>query len=932
MAAKVEPGPKLFRESAATHDSGPVECLGLTFESDETRREYFLARLKAKLPELRQRPDFPVGNDEDILRLSDPPYYTACPNPFLAEFVERQGRPYDADDPYHREPFAVDVSVGKTDPLYKAHGYHTKVPHLAIVPSILHYTNPGDVVLDGFCGTGMTGVAAQWCGTAPPAYRRELEQRWKKEERHTPEWGARRVILGDLSPAATFIAANYNIPFDVDTFATAARKLLDDVEDEIGWMYETLHTDGKTKGQINYTVWSEVFSCPECVGEIVFIEEALDKGSGRIKDVFHCPKCRTFLTKKQLNRLYTSEYDSGIGKTVRRTKRIPVFLNYTVDHAKHQKTLDPADLQLLRRIDGLDRPTDLPLDRMVHAPDDLEAWGDEWRPGVAAFSHVHHVFLSRSGHVLTATWQHAHACRNLRTRNMMLFFVEQAVLGMSLLNRYSPRHFSHVNQYMAGRIRILSQHAECAPHYILEGKLKRLAKAFSPLPSKDKMSIVTTGDCGRLSLPANSVDYIFTDPPFGHNLAYGELNFINEAFLRVFTNLTPEAIVNDTQKKDLFEYQRLMRRCFSEYCRVLKPGRWMTVVFHNSRNAIWNAIQEALLSAGFVVADVRILDKQHGTFNQVNAVGAVKQDLVISTYKPNGGLEIRFRLQAGTEAGAWDSVSTHMLQIPIFVAREGCAEVIAERQSYMLFDRMVAFHVLRGVTVPLSATEFHDGLTQRFPERDGMFFLPEQIAEYDSKRLAVRELLQLELFVKDEETAIRWLRQQLTRKPQTFQEIHPHFIRELGGWQKHERMVELSQFLEQNFLRYDGTAEVPSQVHAYLSGNFKELRNLPKDDPALRAKANSRWYVPDPRKAGDLDRLRVRALLREFDEYRDSTQKRLKVFRLEAVRAGFRRAWQARDYPTIIAVARKVPESVLLEDPKLLMWFDQALTRSGADS
>ena len=124
--------------------------------------------------------------------------------------------------------------MGKTDPLYRAHGYHTKVPHLAIVPSILHYTKPGDIVLDGFCGSGMTGVAAQWCGTAPPAWRRTLEQRWEAEGRAAPEWGVRRAILGDLSPAATFIAASYNISFDVGAFARAARTLLDDVDAEIG--------------------------------------------------------------------------------------------------------------------------------------------------------------------------------------------------------------------------------------------------------------------------------------------------------------------------------------------------------------------------------------------------------------------------------------------------------------------------------------------------------------------------------------------------------------------------------------------------------------------------------------------------------------------------------------------------------------------------
>ena len=118
---------------------------------------------------------FPYGEIEDILNLSDPPWHTACPNPFLGAFVEACGKPDDPDEPYRRKPFAVDVSEGKTHPVYRAHGYHTKVPHLAIVPSILHYTEPGDLVLDGFAGTGMTGVAAQWCGTAPDSYRKELE-------------------------------------------------------------------------------------------------------------------------------------------------------------------------------------------------------------------------------------------------------------------------------------------------------------------------------------------------------------------------------------------------------------------------------------------------------------------------------------------------------------------------------------------------------------------------------------------------------------------------------------------------------------------------------------------------------------------------------------------------------------------------------------
>ncbi len=920
MATAGDPVPKLFRESAATH-ARPVECLGMTFESVEARREHFLARLKEKLPELRQRPDFPVGEDEDVLRLSDPPYYTACPNPFLTEFVEHHGRPYDPAEPYHREPFAVDVSVGKTDPLYRAHGYHTKVPHLAIVPSILHYTTPGDLVLDGFCGSGMTGVAAQWCGTAPAGYRRELERRWEAEERDPPQWGARRVILGDLSPAATFIAANYNLPFDVSAFSAAAGRLLEEVEAEIGWMYETLHTDGKTTGRINYTVWSEVFSCPDCAGEVVFLDEALDKTTRRTRSMFPCPHCAVKLTKDNLVRSFETLADPASGRPWKRIRLRPVLIDYSMGDARYQKEPDAADRQVLDRVANLPLPSEVPtnafpIDEMYH--------GSRLAP--KGFTHVHHLFLPRAAHALAALWRCIDACDEHRLRNVLLFFVEQAIWGMSTLNRYGPSHFSQVNRQLSGVYYVASQIAEVCPWYILDGKLHRLTKAFEPIPSLSGVAMTSTGDCSANCLPDNSVDYVFTDPPFGENIFYADLNQLVESWHRTRTRSETEAIVDRPKGKGITDYQCLMQRCFEAYRRVLKPGRWITVVFHNSRNAIWNAIQEAMLAAGFVVADVRTLDKQQGSYRQVTST-AVKQDLVISAYKPNGGLENRFRLEAGTQDGAWDFVRSHMRRLPVFVGRDGRAEVIAERQSFLLFDRMVAFHVQRGFTVPLSATEFHEGLTQRFPERDGMFFLSEQVAEYDPKRLAAREIVQLELFVRDEETAIQWLRQQLGRKPQTFQEIHPHFIRELGGWQKHERMIELSEFLEQNFIRYDGRGEVPSQIHAYLSGNFRELRNLPKDGFALRAKAKDRWYVPDPRKAGDLEELRTRGLLREFEEYRNSTQRRLKLFRLEAVRAGFRRAWQARDYATIIEVARRIPGDVLHEDPKLLMWHDQAQTR-----
>jgi DNA modification methylase len=118
--------------------------------------------------------------------IEHPPIYAPYPNPHLADFVRENAMPYDAaSDDYKVAPFARDISEGKNDPIYNAHSYHTKVPPKAIEPFIQHYTKPGDLVLDPFCGSGMTGVAALHNG--------------------------RKCILIDLSPAATFIAYCYGL-------------------------------------------------------------------------------------------------------------------------------------------------------------------------------------------------------------------------------------------------------------------------------------------------------------------------------------------------------------------------------------------------------------------------------------------------------------------------------------------------------------------------------------------------------------------------------------------------------------------------------------------------------------------------------------------------------------------------------------------------
>ncbi len=873
-----------------------VECLGLTFDSDEARRAYFLEILSEKLkdPEFRKIEGFPGGDNEDILALSDPPYYTACPNPFIADFIKYYGKPYDPNIPYSREPFAADVSEGKNDPIYNAHTYHTKVPHKAIMRYILHYTDPGNVVFDGFCGTGMTGVAAQMCND-----RKVVESLGYKvwedgtilDENDNPfsRLGSRHALLNDLSPAATFISHNYTTSIDAKMFEREAYQILKNLDRELGWMYLTLHqpspaqiaeaiSEFKTSrapffsqesklawGRINYTVLSDVFVCNECSGEIVLWEVVVDLQKKEVHERFPCPHCQAYLTKRSMSRAWQSSFDKATNQIVRQAKQVPVLINYTVANKRFEKIPDEFDLSLIRSIEALNIPFWFPADRMPE--------GDESRRNDnAGMTHIHQFYTKRNLWVLGAV-------RSQAKDDQSLFWMTAANRYLSKLSKLGTTYYLHggggaVNAGLLGTLYMPSFSVENSVLETLSTRLPKLSKVFTTLSESQRVSVVSTQSSSSFLLPNTSVDYIFLDPPFGSNIMYSELNFLWEAWLKV------------------------------------------------------------LQEAGFVVANVSALDKQQGSFKAVTTTTAVKQDLVISAYKPNGGLEARFPTEAATENGVWDFIRSHLKYLPPYKIKNGEMEIIAERDPRILYDRMIAYFVQHGFPVPLSSEDFQAGLDRYFPQRDGMYFLPEQVAEYDKKRITAKDVLQFQLLITDESSAIQWLRQKLSKKPQTFQELHPDFIKELGvgGWQKHERQLELLELLEQNFLRYDGIDEVPSQIHSYLSTNFKDLRNLSKDDPALRAKAKDRWYLPDPNKTVDLERLREKRLLKEFEEYQNFKGRQLKKFRLEAVRAGFKKSWQERDYQTILDVAHNIPENVLQEDTKLLMWYDLAKMRTGDES
>jgi DNA modification methylase/transcription elongation factor Elf1 len=889
-------------------------------QEEKAKKEHFQQRLAEKLkdPAFRQIEGFPLGTDEAILALSDPPYYTACPNPFLDEILaewqqERReirkelGLPDDENLPenvrvYQREPFAADVSEGKNDPIYNAHSYHTKVPHKAIMRYILHYTEPGDIVFDGFCGTGMTGVAAQLCGDKKVieslGYRVDKKGIVYDGEKAVSRLGVRKAVLNDLSPAATFITYNYNTMVDTRALEKEAKRILKEVEEECGWMYETWHPHcddpNRVKAKINYTVWSDVFRCPHCGEEMVFWDVAIDRTKAVINETWNCPGCNNLLAKVsrknnvalRVEKVLDTLFDRETKLTIKQIRQTPVLINYSLGKKRYEKQPDKKDHELIMTIETSDNKGSFSTYRMPEG-------SESRRNDIIGLTYSHH-FFSRRNFLVLSILKYKLKINNLPKKmiNSMNWAATAITEGSSKLNR---ERLSGLPSKLAGTLYVGSTIREVNALAFLERKNKKLLD-IRVSKTKDNNQLISTQSGSSFQKELKQADYIFVDPPFGSNLMYSELNFLWETLLNVFTNNSPEAIINKEQKKKLREYYLLLEDCFRSFYQLLKSGHWMTVEFHNSQNAVWNSILEALLQVGFVVADVRTLDKQQATFKQIVSSGAVKQDLVISAYKPTSEFENKFVIEGGTVSGAWSFINQHLEKLSMPSLQGQNIEVQGERMPYLLYDRMVAFHLVRGLTVPLSAAEFYQGLSQKYLMRDGMVFTPLQATQYDQLRMQADRVQQLALFVTDEVSTIQWLHAELNPEmgngPQTYAELQPRFLKQLHQ-ERHEKLPELQEILIQNFIQgKDG-----------------------------------HWQVPDPENVAHLEQLRNRDLLREFNEYLTG-KGRIKVFRSEAVRAGFSKAWGEHDYETIVQMAERLPEQALQEDPKLKLYYDNALNRA----
>jgi len=848
----------------------------------------------------------------------------------LRDFVAKHAKPYDPTaDSYDRPPFAADIKEGKNDPIYNAHSYHTKVPPRSIIPYILHYTQPGDLVLDPFCGSGMTGVAAQMCAKPPADI---LEQFPELKDRVGP----RACILNDLSPAACHIAYNYNTPVDVDALRREFERIKAAVKGEFDWLYGTEHYEpavglydpanpdvasrlknppaskptpsmfGAEEGtwelltkaevearlgypvaelprddkwgdidlarvnrwismpaMIEFTVWSDTHRCEGfvtieeptttakgkaivrkkrvprgCGKEIVLWDVAVERSTREVLDVFSCPYCEQKWKKGDVPRI----------------RSVPVLTRYEATNVRGkavacERAVTLSESELIKKVDAQEIKNWYPQ----------EVWDEHremWRGGHrdAGIKTTADFYTKRSLGALALFWHHASQVPDVRIRAALQFLLTSISGRYAKTTRYLFGKAG--NSGITGTLYVASFTVENALPRIIGNKWPDVLVAFESATKRTTKCCVKQGSAGALSgISDNSLDYIFTDPPFGSNLFYGDCSFLWESWLGELTDLKNEAVWNKSVKpeeggKTLDDYGQLMGAAFQVMFRVLKPGRWATVEFNNSDGKVFAAIKEAVTEAGFHIANMLLLDKSQKSFKQTKGAAGeedvVDKDVLFNLHKP---AVVRAEVRPedhDTEHQVADAVRLHLETLPERIKAEPAKYNDEHRTTATINSMLMNTLIPRGVSVERLNLPFIERVCARYFRKVGQrwYLRGEAVGGKGAGGLFAEEVA-----VADELTAIAWLRQKLQARPMLIGELKPLWMRATGLLPAEtSQTLVLEDLLAENFWRDPDTNRWREPT--------EEERERMNDDRSIRVLHDAERFVAGTlrRTTGDSER------------------------------------------------------------------------------
>lgn len=564
---------------------------------------------------IKVSPDQPSLIKQEVPQMPEGYYSGDKPNPNLRSFVEEhiKEKPYDPEnDDYNVPAFNKPITTTKATAIYNMHTYWSKKPHDAIRQYINHYTKPGDLVLDPFCGSGGTALAALMEG--------------------------RKAIAIDRSPAATFITKNYCTPVDTEELQRAFEELKAKIQPEIDWLYETKCDRCGGKAITEYTVYSQVFQCPRCLEKFALfdcIEVIGETSDGKEKKINACPIC------------FKNGVNEEISTRSKKYGSIPVHVCYSCEngcnpkrnersHNDKNKTkreyFNKYDIGKLNDINNGKIPYWYPSNEF---PKDFHLY-KRCALHLYQINNVSDLFTKRNLWALSIIKEKA---SHIVYGDIFNFGLTAVIIALSRMQRYSPNS-GFPNMVLTGTYYIPSIGREIEAFSWYCGKIKSLIKGFNNISILSKSIIISTSDATNINIPSNSVDYIFTDPPYTDKIFYGELNLIWESWLKHDLTWVNEEIV--VKPDDVFTidlWNNRMKAAFQECYRILKPGRSISICFHG-KTIDWQIVQDLMSEIGFIseqARDALFIETKQKSYRQLTAEDNTLRDLVINFRKPQLG-------------------------------------------------------------------------------------------------------------------------------------------------------------------------------------------------------------------------------------------------------------------------------------------------------
>jgi len=517
----------------------------------------------------------------------------------------------------------------RTGPLYNAFSYPTKISPEAIALFIATHTEPGATILDPFAGSGTVGIATKLCDRPTPAMIDMAVQLGV-----APTWGPRHAILYDISILGAFIARVMCSPPDPDRFRAAAAALVDAAEASHGWLYGTIDPAGNP-GSIRHVVWSDVLVCPSCGVSTSYWDACVRHAPLRIESSFMCPSCGARTDVNACDRAVETVYDPILGQDVERKLRVPVIVYGSTGRQKWQRPAEPSDRTVPERAWKEPVPDCAPRKEV--------AWGDLYRSGYhRGITHLHHFYTPRNYLALATLWDLVETFDNDLQDALRFLILSFNSTHSTLMTRVVVKKGQSdlvLTGAQSGVLYLSSLPVEKNVFKGVRRKIGTIADAFELVFDSQSTVDVVNASSTVLDLPDGSVQYVFTDPPFGDYIPYAEINQLNEAWLGTMTRQAEEIIISPAQGKDVESYGSMMAEVFREMSRVLDDTGRATVAFHSAKASVWRALTEAYGDAGFTPQTVSVLDKTQTSFKQVVSDTVVKGNLLILLTKGSSSEE-----------------------------------------------------------------------------------------------------------------------------------------------------------------------------------------------------------------------------------------------------------------------------------------------------